>query len=871
MKISVRYLALLLWLLAFACTKPAQKTVQDKPTASTEKQKPPTDNAYLVPIEEEAALVDRERSERPLWVIEPGDYQPERKRDFDLLHTRLDLRPDWQGQQLHGTATLRLRPWFYPQSTLTLDAKGLMIHEIRLNKGDTLSYTYDQRQLQIALPRPYTREETIELRIQYTARPAALMDKDSPYAPLREHGLYFINPTQKTPHKPTQIWTQGQTENNACWFPTLDQPNIKTTQETFITVEDRYQTLSNGKLITTQKNADGTRTDHWKQAQPHAPYLFMLAVGEFAHVQDTWKGKPVSYYVEPEYAPHARAIFGRTPEMLDFFSERFGYAYPWEKYAQIVVRDYISGAMENTTATVHTEEVQRTTQELQDYDWDDMIAHELVHHWFGNLVTCESWANLPLNEAFATYGEFLWNEHKEGIEEARYWWVSQREDYLYEAQLKREALIRYRYIDKEDMFDSHSYAKGALVLHLLRQQAGDAAFFEMIRRYLQQYAFKTAEIHHLRLILEEVTGQDWNWFFDQYFLSPGHPEVSVYSIYQDGQLEVTLSQVQPEDYSPVYRLPLDIRVWVNGKDTTFRRVLDQRQRTFTFSMESLPELTLVDAQYEIIGTLAHQKTMTEYLAQLHYTTDYRHQAEAIEALAPMMAAKDTVARAFLGLLQHHFWAIRAGAAKAFTDYPQASTHYAAIRQRLHSLALHDPDARVRMNAVDALSSFADVSDDFFEERARLDSSFFVKRSGLFALAIRQGNRALPIFAAYESSKNEELVMLLADFYSIFGVPDKTDWFIQKMQRFSGSRLSYLMSYFAAYLPSLSKADKQKAADYLLEQARHNSFYQTRKEAYQHLLFLADDLEGLSQDLQAIRDQERDRRVSEFHQALSLDD
>lgn len=859
----LRLFSLIALFLLWGCAK---KTIpqQDKPVAD---KTTPSEDVYLVPIEEEVRTEGQERAEAPLWVQEPGDYNPEQPRPFRLHHTKLELRPEWDTQHIIGRATLTLQPWFYAQSEVVLDAKGFEIKKVVWLDGNTkkpLEYDYDQQFLRIAFPKPISREQKVNVRIDYVAKPNELMRDDMPFF-VEEQGLYFINPEGKTPGKPRQIWTQGETENNSCWFPTFDQPNVKTTQDVLITVADNFQTLSNGKRIRSRQNADGTRTDHWRQEKPHAPYLFMLAVGEFAVVEEEWRGKPVSYYVEPEYREHAKAIFGRTPDMLTFFSERFGYEYPWAKYAQVAVRDYTSGAMENTSATIHMAEVQRTKQELKDYNWDDLIAHELAHHWFGNLVTCESWANLPLNESFATYSEFLWTEHAEGTDAAHFWWQEEMNQYLYEAQLKREPLIRYRYQDREDMFDSHSYAKGALLLHLLRQQAGDAAFFESLKRFLNRYAFGKAEIHDLRLIFEEVTGYDWKRFFDQYFLEAGHPEIGVYEVYQDGQLEVTASQVQPEDYSPTYHLPLSIQIWSEGVSQTHRVVLDERQKTFTFSLPKKPDAVIFDAEHEVIGTIEHDKPVSALLVQLHKPRDYRTRVAALEKLSPKVGSAPEVNRAFRELLNADFWALRRNAAKAFMRYPDSLGDYTEVVTQLKQLAKEDPESRVRMAAVDVLASLSTVPDAFFEEKVQ-DSSFFVKRSALFALSIRLGPLALPYLEAHEDEENNEIVMLLGDFYSTFGIPGKLDWFIRKMDKRSGDRLGYLMDYFATYLPALSDTEKRRAADYLVRQAEENSYFKTRKEAFQHLLIL-EDVEGVEEDIERLKKTEKDRRVADFQQVM----
>ncbi|MEZ4984068.1 MAG: hypothetical protein R2795_03360 [Saprospiraceae bacterium] len=268
-------------------------------------------------------------------------YNPSAQQDNDLLHTRLEIAFDWDKEQVIGTAQLDVRPYFYPVNQLTLDAKSFTFSQVTLGDGTPLQYTYDGKQINIQLPRYYNREETYQVKLSYVATPRADGGSD---AITSDKGLFFINPRGEEGDKPRQIWTQGETENNSRWFPTIDKPNERCTQEVYVTVPANYATLSNGIKQSFQYNADDTRTDYWLMDDPHAPYLFMLAIGDFAVVEDApWNNKPVNYYVEPEFATHAKAIFPHTPEMLTFFSNITGVPYPWDKYSQIVVRDYVSG------------------------------------------------------------------------------------------------------------------------------------------------------------------------------------------------------------------------------------------------------------------------------------------------------------------------------------------------------------------------------------------------------------------------------------------------------------------------------------------------------------------------------------------------
>jgi aminopeptidase N len=299
-------------------------------------------------------------------------------------------------------------------------------------------------------------------------------------------------------------------------------------------------------------------------------------------VKDSWNGKEVSYYVEPKYKDVASKIFGNTPEMIDFYSKTLGVQYPWPKYAQVIVRDYVSGAMENTSATIHGEFVQRNERQLIDESHQDIIAHELFHQWFGDLVTCESWSNLPLNESFATYGEYLWNDYKYGKLYADVKLYRQAKGYFGESKRKNVNMIRHYYDDKEDMFDAHSYNKGGAILHMLRAQVGDEAFFASLQKYLTKKAFGTAEIHDLRLAFEEVTGRDMNKFFNQWFLQSGHPVLDIKYSSDEDSVYVDITQKHNADLGQVYNLPMKINVFYGDIVMTYPVVYKYVKQRFSF-------------------------------------------------------------------------------------------------------------------------------------------------------------------------------------------------------------------------------------------------------------------------------------------------
>jgi aminopeptidase N len=396
-----------------------------------------------------------------------------------------------------------------------------------------------------------------------------------------------------------------------------------------MTVLDNYVSLSNGALSNQQKNSDGTRTDTWKMDLPHAPYLFMMAVGDFKIYQDKYNNIPVDYYLEPKYAPYAKDIFGKTPAMMDFYSKTLGVPYPWNKYAQIVCRDYVSGAMENTSATLHGEHVQKTKRELLDDNQEGTIAHELFHQWFGDLVTAESWSNLTMNESFATFGEVIWREHDGGKDRGDKSRFEKLQSYLKSTKNgKSPTLARYYYHDKEDMFDNISYAKGSLILYALKEQMGDEAFYQSLKKYLTDNSFKTGEPQQLRLAMEEVTGKDWAPYFNQWYYQGGHPILKITT--RNGENSVILNVAQIQDSTvQTFQLPLAVDIYTkNGKiRQTFQ--LNRRNAQFMIPLPAAVEFIDIDPEKTLVGQIQIDKSDADYLYQYEHAPSFANRVGAI--------------------------------------------------------------------------------------------------------------------------------------------------------------------------------------------------------------------------------------------------
>lgn len=713
-------------------------------------------------------------------------YNPSETRVSDLIHTKLNVRFDWSKRQLIGQAQITAKPYFHPANQIILDAKGFDINAVTM-AGDSLDYKYDQHFLTIDLPKTYSRNESYTLDIDYVAKPYELNTKGSA-AISDAKGLYFVN-HDGSKDVPQQIWTQGETEASSCWFPTIDSPNEMMTQEIYMTVNSKYTTLSNGLLLSSVDNANGTRTDHWSQKLNHTPYLAMMAVGEFSITSDQWRGIDVDYYLEEDYHPYARQIFGRTPQMLEHFSNQLGVDYPWEKYAQIVVREFVSGAMENTTAVIHGDFVQMTERELIDDHQDDIIAHELFHHWFGDLVTCESWANLPLNESFATYGEYLWREEGFGRMEADQHLDADLRSYLNESRRKQVDMIRFDYEDKEDMFDSHSYAKGGRILHMLRNYLGDDAFFNGLKKYLKDNAYQSVEIHQLRIAMEAVCGEDLNWFFNQWFLSSGHPLLVIDYSYDsiNKQQVVSLEQIQDLEKTPLYRLPMSIDVY-EGKNVVRHQVeMNKKKQSFVFDVAQKATNVVVDAEHMLLAEVFDDKPTQWWLQQLEGPL-YMDAKKALENVSE----KDLIKVAEKALL-HTYWGIRELALAKLEQEPKKEE---AITQKVYDLAQNDKSTKVRAQAVSYLSNIEN-SDQYYElfEDATKERSMAIAEEALLALARIDSKKALFIAQSYE----DEMLNCAYEVYSIYAGKEKLPFMQEHLLKSSGYEKYYFSGFYVEYL------------------------------------------------------------------------
>jgi aminopeptidase N len=734
-------------------------------------------------------------------------YQPSITQTHDLVHTKLNVRFDFAKQYLYGNAYLTLHPHFKATDKLVLDAKGMEIKALSLLNADgsmsPLSYVYkDSLHIYVNLNKVYNSDENFSVFIDYISKPNEVKTSGGSLAITEDKGLYFINPTGEDPNQPTEIWTQGEVAANSCWFPTIESPMQRMTQEIYITVDSLYKTLSNGLLISSKDNKDGTRTDYWKQDKTAAPYLTMMAVGPFSITKDIWNGKEVSYYLEDKYGAYAHDIFGNTPEMLGLFSEELGVPYPWDKYSQVVVREFVSGAMENTSATIHYDQVQKTKRELIDGGQETIIAHELFHHWFGDYVTCESWSNLPLNESFATYGEYLWVDHKYGRESADLEMYENYKKYLDESEDKQVDLIRFYYEFPDDMFDRHSYEKGGVILHMLRNYLGDDVFFAGLKKYLTDNAFQSVEAHQLRIAMEKVSGEDLNWFFNQWFYNAGHPLLDVNYSYVQDTVIIDVTQKSSNSNAKLFRLPMKIDVYTKAGVERYDMLVYKGKQQFKYISKEQPLLINFDAEKKALAVITENKSIAEYIYQYQHAPLFRDRLDAINYL--LSKQKDAITTpVLLDAMHDKNWYIRRKIVNNIRFDVAASVE---LMNTMKELAVSDPKSLIRADAIDKLGKLNNKINNPLFEQGLKDSSYRVIGASLIALAKTDSTASLAAARKFEQETNGSLVYGVSDVYSSYGGSKEQAYFENMIPRCNEYTKVQLMYHYANYLGMRDKPE-----------------------------------------------------------------
>ncbi len=635
----------------------------------------------------------RDEVARSQSFILPGarpHYNPDRPGQVE--HIFLDLHIQIPHRSFGGTCTITINPIRDGIKQLTLNAVDLEIHSVQIDEVEQ-KFTYDREYLYINLHQPTITGQLLKVTIAYSV--------ENP-----QRGLYFIHPDQHYPNKPTQVWTQGEDEDSRYWFPCFDYPGQLSTSEIRVRVPKPMLAVSNGTLINKVDQGD-EHIFHWLQQEVHPTYLMALAVGDFAEIKDQWHGKQVTYYVEKSRVDDARRSMGKTPQMMEYLSEKFGYPYPYPKYAQICVDDFIFGGMENTSATILTDRCLLDERAaLDNRSTESLVVHELCHQWFGDLIVIKHWAHAWIKEGMASYSEVLWTEFTYGRDSGAYYLLNEARSYLSEDSCRyRRPLVTHIYREAIELYDRHIYEKGACVYHMIRAELGEELFWSAIQTFVRDHAFQSVETIDLLRAIEKATGRNLLFLFDQYVFRGGHPDFKVaYSWDQESKLaKLTITQTQAKPDQNVIQndlFDLKIPIGFGYKDQPSKTItirVNSLEQSFYFPLETQPDFISFDQGNNYLKTVELAYPLPELKAQLQFDPDPISRIYAAQAIAQKgnLEAVKALAQA---LTQDPFWGVRA----------EVATELAKIKLNQASDALleglTDTEARVRRAVILALGT-----------------------------------------------------------------------------------------------------------------------------------------------------------------------
>lgn len=710
----------------------------------------------------------------PYKSFDPGaTYQSARSRDYHALHYKLELSLDLDKREVRGVDTITLTPFRDDFRTIELDSRDLTIDKVAIAEGSPLSFRVEPDKLYLDLDRPRASGETVRVSISYHGTPT--------------NGMNFILPDKSYPNLAPEIWTQGESEFNHFWFPCYDSPNDKATSEMVVTVPENLVAISNGKLIGVTANASShTKTYHWKESVPHSTYLASLVVGPFTKFEAKYKDIPVEYYVAPgvDRATTERS-FGLTPDMIAFFSDMTRREYPYEKYAQSAMERY-GGGMENISATTQTDQTLHDERAEQDYSSLGLVAHELAHQWFGDLITCASWSDIWLNEGFASFFESLYREHHLGHEEYREHLRNFEQQLFNEDRRYRRPIVTHYYNDNSHMFDATTYQKGARVLDMLRSVLGEKAFFAGIQHYVATEQTRNVVTFDFEKAMEESSGENLDWFFNEWVYHAGFPELKVAAQWDEVQKIETLHVEQTQALAsgtPLFRMPVKVEIHTAAGTKVFPILFSEKTQDYFFTLDSRPTLVLFDPGNLILKKTDFQKSTEELIRQLKTAQEGQDRLWAALELGKRASEPGAVEALKTALQNDPFYAVRAGAAEALGSMRSPVSRDALL------LGVQDKNSHVREVVARAfgnyekdervaavLKTMLDKDESYAAQAAAAESLAKIKAPGAFdALKHKletQPYRAVVfgIYAAFNTLKDKQAVSVaLKD--SAYGRPD----------------------------------------------------------------------------------------------------
>lgn len=687
----------------------------------------------------------------------------ERRRSYHLQHVVLNLVLDEREKSVSGSSTLTLRPLIAGLEIVELDSAELKIRSVQQPDGAPLAFEETDSKLRIHLPSPAGLADSVTVVVAFEGKP--------------RKGLYFVGPDQAYPDKPVQIWSQGEVEDSHFWFPVYDYPNDKATSEGYYTVNSDFTVVSNGRLVGVEDHpASHTKTYHWMQEVPHSTYLISVVVGKFEKYTEQAGNLPVEYYVPPGTGREkALRSFHETPDAIRFFASKIGIPYPYPKYSQVAVHDFVFGGMENISATTLTDHTLHDDGSEPQISSVDLVTHELAHQWFGDLLTCADWSHIWLNEGFATFWADLYREYRFGEQEYRYALYQEESRYLEEdRQRYRRPMVTAFYTDPLDLFDRSTYEKGALVLDMLRFVLGDDRFFAAITQYAKSHAAANVVTDDLRKAAEQSAGEDLGWFFDEWTTKAGYPELEVSEQwYEAGRtLHLVVEQRQTVDeQTPVFRMPVEVEFTTPSGRSERRIEFSSARDEFDFVLDGKPVMTRFDPDHRLLATVKFSKPVSELIYQLQNDPSVAGRIWATQQLAPAGNSAEIAGALGRVLVADSFWGVKQAAATALGEMKTESAREAL------AAGLRDPDARVRQASVRALGSFRKDSKAAKLVRTAYDKdrNTFVAAEAALAIGKIQAKRARQVLRRAVNRDSDQDVIRRYSLRGLGELGDKKEW------------------------------------------------------------------------------------------------
>jgi len=633
----------------------------------------------------------------------------------------VSLTFDLDAQLFEGENRITITPYSDGVSQVELDAEDLTVTAVFDEQGRDLVFDTSDSSVFVELSTAVSYGDTVDFTVRYSGEGS-------------RDGFFF---DQATEEHPQMVSTDSWPDEARNWIPLYDYPNDKVTHELIVTAPAGNRILSNGRLVgVTEDEEAGTTTWHWSQEEKHSTYLMMLAIGPYAVIEDSLGSLPINYWVYPDAVEDARWIFEKTPRMVAYYGDLFGFPYPWAKYDQVTT-PHVGGGAEATSATILGHGMIHDRRAEQDFSWESIIAHEIAHQWWGDLITLREWSHTWLNESFGTYSDYLWTRHEDGDDEGAWELLGKKNSYLREAHDRYiRPIVFNRYERPHDNFDSHTYPKGAVILHQLRYLLGDDPFFRTLSTFLNEFAFEPVDTYDFMKTVKEVTGRNMDWFFEQFIFRPGHPVFEVRSEWDAvaGEIHLEVDQVQDREHGvPVYRFPVQIGIVAEAGKRVETVWLEGEHDRFVLKSTEEPLLVRFDEGNWMLKEWTYEMSVDELLYQarnddvigrewaVRQLADHGTDARVGETLAAI-AGDDS------------FWAVRVAAVEVL----------AANKGRESVIVLRDaaldPHSQVRQAAVRSLGNLADRSlIEFFRARFDSDDSYRVQSEALRALG-RSGDR-----------------------------------------------------------------------------------------------------------------------------------